>query len=69
MRPILYLTLLLVVGLIGFIGYCYALIDWLQDLQTGLYARNYQEAVLETLVLGLYTYLATRFLLSTRMRW
>jgi hypothetical protein len=69
MRPFIYLSLLLIISLLGFIGYCYALIDWLQDLQTGVHTRNHQEATLETSALGIYTYLATRFLLSTRMRW
>ncbi len=69
MRPTLYLTLLLMVGLVGFIGYCYALLDWLLDLQSGVYSRNHPEAVLETGALGVYTYLAIRFLRSTRIRW
>lgn len=69
MRPIVYLTLFLFVSLMGFIGYCCALLDWLQDLQTGVYAQNYQEAIGETAALGVYTYLAIRFLRSTRIRW
>ena len=69
MRPIIYLTLLLIVSFTGFIGYCYALIDWLQDLRNDVYSRNHPEAVLETGALGVYTYLAIRFLLSTRIRW
>lgn len=68
MRQTLLLTLLLTAGFMGFIGYCYALIDWIQDVQTGVYAHNYPEAILETTALGVYTYLALRFILRTQIR-
>ena len=69
MRQNLPLILLLTAGFTGFIGYCYALIDWVQDVLTGVYACHHVEAILETTALGVYTYLAIRFLLSTRIRW
>ena len=64
MRSALLPVLLLTISLIGFTGYCYALIDWVQDVQTGVYERNYIEAIVETTALGLYSYLAIRFLRS-----
>ena len=49
-------------SLICFMGYCAALIDWVQDAQTGVYQRNPLEAVLETFAIGAYTYFAIRFI-------
>lgn len=69
MRQSSVLLLLLTAGFIGgFIGYCYALIDWVQDVLSGVYADHHVEAMLETTALGLYTYLAFRFLRSSRIR-
>ena len=61
MRPTLSLILLLFGCLIGFTGYCFALIDWVQDVQTGVYERDHLEATLETSALLVYTYSAFRF--------
>lgn len=68
MLPVMSFVLLLTVSLVGFIGYCYALIDWVQDVLTGVYADNHVEAILDTMALGVYTYLARRFLRSIRIR-
>lgn len=69
MRQSSLLLFLLTAGVMGgFMGYCYALIDWVQDVQTGVYADNHVEALSETAALGLYTYLAFRFLRSSRIR-
>lgn len=47
-----------------FIGYCAALIDWVQDYQSGLYGRESVEAALETGAILLYTYIGIRFIKS-----
>lgn len=47
-----------------FIGYCAAMIDWIQDVKTGVYQQNYGEAFIETLLLLTYTYLAVQFIRS-----
>ncbi|MGF7216316.1 hypothetical protein GGR92_002481 [Spirosoma lacussanchae] len=56
--------LLIAIGLLGFCGYCTALLDWVQDVRTGAYILNYPEAVLETSALIMYTYLSIRFFRS-----
>jgi hypothetical protein len=61
MRQTLSLILLLLCCFIGFTGYCFALIDWVRDVQTGVYERNHLEAIYETLALLVYTYFAVRF--------
>lgn len=62
MRPVLLFMLLIIVSLVGFIGYGYALTDWAQDVQTSLHGCNLVETGLETAALGIHTYLALRFL-------
>ena len=62
MRQATYFLLLVAGSLICFGGYCAALIDWLQDLRTGVYEQHHGEAFLETTALSLYTYLGIRFL-------
>ncbi|RIV27141.1 hypothetical protein DYU11_02155 [Fibrisoma montanum] len=47
-----------------FIGYCAALIDWVQDIRSGLYQTNYREAFWETVALLAYNVLAVKFLAS-----
>ena len=47
---------------LSFAGYCAALIDWVEDVRTGVYVINHLEAFWETFALGLYTFLAFRFL-------
>lgn len=44
-----------------FLGYCAALIDWVQDYQSGLYGRELGEASMETGAILLYTYSGIRF--------
>ena len=48
--------------LVCFAGYCYALIDWVIDYETGVYKRQQLEAVYETSALLLYTALGLRFI-------
>ncbi|QDK81596.1 hypothetical protein EXU85_24480 [Spirosoma sp. KCTC 42546] len=48
-------------ALLGFAGYCYALIDWVQDYRTGVYHREPFEACCETSALVVYTVLGLRF--------
>ncbi|WP_461129658.1 hypothetical protein [Spirosoma aerophilum] len=57
---------LLIVGLvtgcvIGLLGYCGALIDWILDYQQGVYATHPLEAILETLALIAYFFAGLRF--------
>lgn len=48
-------------SLAAFIGYCAAIVDWIQDYSGGVYKQNFMEAVLETAALVVYTYLGIRF--------
>ncbi|RYC67894.1 MULTISPECIES: hypothetical protein [Spirosoma] len=64
MRHTVWMFLLIATALLGFCGYCTALLDWVQDVRTGAYGLNYQEAVLETSALIMYTYLSIRFFRS-----
>ena len=61
MPKILLLLLITLGALAAFIGYCAALLDWIQDYTGGVYGQNYMEAVLETSALAVYTYLGIRF--------
>lgn len=61
MRHFILLCLLTLGGLLCFVGYRYALISWVQVLKTGVYAHNRAEAIVETLAIVGYTYLAIRF--------
>ncbi|QDK81326.1 hypothetical protein EXU85_23030 [Spirosoma sp. KCTC 42546] len=60
-QPVLILSIL-VGSLIGLFLYCAALIDWVQDYKTGIYAQNQLEAILETSGVLLYSYAGFRFL-------
>jgi len=55
------LVLLLSASFMCFLGYCAALIDWVQDYRSGLYGRASTEAALETGAILLYTYAGVRF--------
>ncbi|GAB4025395.1 hypothetical protein GCM10028773_50770 [Spirosoma koreense] len=48
--------------LVCFTGFCYALLDWEQDLHAGVYQRDHFEAFYETAALILYIILSLRFL-------
>jgi hypothetical protein len=61
MRHSCLLLILLLGGLLSLSGYYLAWIDWLDDIQTGVYARHRLEAFWETSALIIYTYLAVRF--------
>ena len=61
MRQLLYSLLLIAGLLLALLGYCAALIDWLQDYSSGYYAYHRVEQVLETAALLVYTYLGVRF--------
>jgi hypothetical protein len=57
------LVILLITGaLVCFTGYCFALIDWVQDMRTGVYHSDHFEAFYETSAIVLYTTLALRFI-------
>jgi hypothetical protein len=59
-----FVLLALVVGVLAsFNWYCTAMLDWMLDILTGVYAQNPVEAFLETAFLGGYIVLATRFFL------
>ncbi|MEZ0542266.1 hypothetical protein [Fibrella arboris] len=64
MNQNLRLFLVLTASLISFFIYCTMWIDWVQDVMNGTYLHNYLEAMLETVVLAGYTYLAIRFAYS-----
>jgi hypothetical protein len=50
--------------IVCFTGYCWALIDWVQDYKTGVYDVDYWEAFYETSALFIYTALAIRFMIK-----
>jgi hypothetical protein len=59
------IVIVLVTGILAaFLGYCTVLIDWAQDIKTGVYQINRIEGFVETANLFLYTYLAIRFVRS-----
>lgn len=64
MRQLLLILVLIIGSVASFAGYCAMLINWIQDLNNGMYATNKLEAILETAALLLYTYLAVRFMRS-----
>lgn len=61
MHKTLLLLLITLGALAAFVGYCAAIVDWIQDFSGGVYRQNFSEAVLETSALVLYTYLGIRF--------
>ena len=61
MRQTVFVLVLIIASLLSLAGYCLALLDWVNDVQEGIYQRNHLEAVLETSALALYTYLGIRF--------
>lgn len=63
MKQLGMILLMIAAGLAGFMAYCFALIDWVQDLTEGVYATDNREALVETSALLTYTYLAVRFML------
>lgn len=64
MRHSLILLGMVLFSLFGFAGFCYALLDWTQDIQTGVYTRNHLEATYETAALVIYGVLSLRFIRS-----
>ncbi|WP_138991664.1 hypothetical protein [Larkinella sp. C7] len=61
MRNTLWFIVLILTSLLCFAGYCASVIDWVRDLQTGVYRHNRVEGLLETGAQILYLYLAIRF--------
>lgn len=61
MDKTLMIVLVVIGALAAFVGYFAAVIDWLQDYNSGRYNHNPTEAVVETLALVAYTYLGIRF--------
>ena len=64
MSNTLWFIVLLITSLLCFAAYCLSVVDWVQDLQTGVYRQNRMEGVLETGAQILYLYLAVRFVRS-----
>ncbi|WP_026308380.1 hypothetical protein [Spirosoma spitsbergense] len=62
MRQLLFVVISIIGGLASFTGFCLALIDWVQDMEEGIYQESHLEAFLETGALVLYTSLAIRFM-------
>ncbi|MVM35958.1 hypothetical protein GO755_38450 [Spirosoma sp. HMF4905] len=64
MKNSLLIIAFLLAGLLGFAIYCWALIDWIQDYRTGIFARDHNEAIRDTGGILLYSYAGFRFLRS-----
>jgi hypothetical protein len=62
MKNHLIVILLITGSLVCFTGYCFALIDWAQDMRTGVYRSKHFEAFYETAAIVLYTTLGLRFM-------
>ena len=62
MRQRIGFILLLLSCTIGFAAYCVSVIDWVQDVKTGVYTHNRLEGVLETTAQLVYLYFAFRFM-------
>ena len=60
-RPLITM-LVIALGMAGFTGYCYVLLDWIQDLSTGVYTTKVWEGTYETGALLLYSAGALRFI-------
>ena len=60
MRHKLIMVFVLTGCLLFFTGFCLALIEWAGDCKACFYERNFGKVILETLAIGLYTYLAIR---------
>ena len=67
MRHKLIMVFVLTGCLLFFTGFCLALIEWAGDCKACFYERNFGEVILETLAIGLYTYLAIRFAIRKKM--
>lgn len=61
MRRTWLLVLIILSSLAAFVGYCAAIVDWIQDYSGGIYKQNFIEAILETSALAVYTCLGIRF--------
>lgn len=61
MRQSLLMMSSILAGLLGFIGYCWLLIDWYQDMKYGHYEREPLETIVESGVILAYCYVAFRF--------
>lgn len=60
-----FLVILLIVGsFMGFIGYCFLLVNWIEHVKTGTYVNSPLKSFLETLALLVYSYLAIHFMKS-----
>ncbi|WP_460994780.1 hypothetical protein [Spirosoma harenae] len=62
MRQSLLTMSIMLAGLLGFVSYCWVLIDWYQAMQLGHYERQPLALVLESVVIIAYCYLAFRFI-------
>ncbi|UFH57991.1 hypothetical protein [Spirosoma sp. KNUC1025] len=62
MHQQLWVGLFVLGSLLSIVGYSAAMIDWVQDYRSGVYAHHPLEAILETGALLLYTYLGIRFI-------
>ncbi|RRB18081.1 hypothetical protein [Larkinella knui] len=64
MRQSRWVILILLSSLLCLIAYGLSVIDWVQDMQTGVYSQNRLEGFLETSAQVSYLYFAIRFLRS-----
>ncbi|MCK8493935.1 MULTISPECIES: hypothetical protein [Spirosoma] len=62
MRQSLLILAVVISSILCLFGYCAALIDWIQDFQTGVYTTSYLEATFETAAILLYSYAGFFFL-------
>ena len=60
MRRLIY-SLLLTGAVLAFVGYCGALLDWIQAYSSGYYSHHRLEQGLETAGIVLYSYWGIRF--------
>ncbi|WP_421825522.1 hypothetical protein [Larkinella sp.] len=64
MRNVLWFIVLLMTSLLGVAAYGMSVVDWVQDVRTGVYQQNRVEGILETGAQILYLSCAVRFLRS-----
>ncbi|WP_155297166.1 hypothetical protein [Spirosoma aerolatum] len=62
MRQSLLMMSSVLASLLGFMGYCWLLIDWYQDMKYGHYEREPLETIVESGVIIAYCYVAFRFI-------
>jgi len=64
MRQSLFLMSIILAILLGFVGYCWLLLDLFQDVKLGRYEYNPFDTLVESVVIVAYCYVAFRFIQS-----